>query len=89
MNSLNKHLVYLEIIKPQIVDSIEGNSWRRCSLTLLPLLTTNTKICPVSNQRIIDIKKDTLNDYGWFTKTLLEFFNDKSPYTSGNLNTSA
>lgn len=70
---------------PQIIKSIEGNSWRRCSLTLLPLLTTNTKICPASNQRIINIKKDTQNDYGWFTRTLLEFFYDKSPYTGSKL----
>lgn len=72
----------------QIIESTEGNKWRRCSLTLLPLLSTNTKVCPVSNQRIINIKKDLLNEYGWFTKTLLEFFNDKSPYTSGKLDTS-
>ncbi|CAL9728738.1 transcription factor tau 60 kDa subunit [Monosporozyma unispora] len=73
---------------PQIIESNEGNKWRRCSLTLLPLLTTNTKVCPVSNQRIIDIQKDFLNEYGWFSKTLLEFFNDKSPYTSGKLDIS-
>ncbi|KAK5959022.1 transcription factor TFIIIC subunit TFC8 PWA37_003700 [Arxiozyma heterogenica] len=72
----------------QIINSIEGNSWRRCSLTLLPLLTTNTKICPASNQRIINIKKDIQNDYGWFTRTLLEFFNDKSPYTGGKFSES-
>lgn len=68
---------------PMIITSKENIPWRRCSLTLLPLLTTNSKVCPVSKERIIDISKDTINEYGWFTRTLLEFFRNKSPFTGG------
>ncbi|AET41153.1 transcription factor TFIIIC subunit TFC8 Ecym_7319 [Eremothecium cymbalariae DBVPG len=66
---------------PETVQSEDGNVWRRCAITYLPLLTTKVKFCPVSGQRIIDIHRDPFNDYGWFTKTLLEVFNDESIYT--------
>lgn len=66
--------------------SQNGNKWRRCAITLLPILTTKVKVCPVSGKRIIDIKRDTLNDFGWFTRTLLETFNEVSIFSGGKLN---
>ena len=68
-----------------IISSMEGHSWKRCAVTLLPLLTTNVKICPVSNLRVIDLRKDQLNDYGWFTETLLEILNIHSVYSGTNM----
>ncbi|CCK70008.1 transcription factor TFIIIC subunit TFC8 KNAG_0D02590 [Huiozyma naganishii CBS 8797] len=67
------------------IESQDGNTWRRCSVTLLPLITTRVKVCPVTKHRIIDINKDLLNEYGWFTRTLLEYFNEKSVYTGSKL----
>lgn len=66
---------------PDCITSEQGNTWKRCFVSLLPILTTKVKVCPISNQRIIDIKKDNLNDYGWFTRTLLEELNEESVYT--------
>ena len=61
--------------------SKEGIRWRRCCVTLLPILTTHVRVCPVTGQRMIDIVKDTFNEYGWFTRTLLEVFRGKSVYS--------
>ena len=66
------------------IASKEGNVWKRCSVTLLPLLSIAVKKCPVTNHRVIDIEKDTVNEYGWFTKTLLEVCHKNSVYT-GNI----
>ncbi|SCV99989.1 LAFE_0B06964g1_1 [Lachancea fermentati] len=66
---------------PEIITSEEGHTWRRCSVTLLPLLTTKVKICPVSAQRIINIRQDIHNDYGWFTGTILKVLNNESIYS--------
>lgn len=72
---------------PNIIISEQGHSWRRCAVTLLPILTTKVKACPISKQRVIDIKRDTINDYGWFTRTLLETFNYESVYTGTTMET--
>ena len=61
--------------------SREGIRWRRCCVTLLPIMTTHVRVCPVTGQRMIDIVKDTFNEYGWFTRTLLEVFRGKSVYS--------
>lgn len=61
--------------------SEQQHTWRRCAVTLLPILTTKVKVCPISNQRIIDISQDNLNDYGWFTRTLLEVLSEESVYS--------
>lgn len=66
---------------PDQIVSEQQHPWRRCFVTLLPILTTHVKVCPISNQRIIDISKDTFNDYGWFTRTLLEELNEESVFT--------
>ncbi|QLQ79246.1 hypothetical protein HG537_0B05930 [Torulaspora globosa] len=66
---------------PDYISSEQRHTWKRCFVSLLPILTTKVKVCPISNQRIIDIKKDNLNDYGWFTRTLLEELNEESVYT--------
>lgn len=66
---------------PNSIVSEQGHHWRRCAVTLLPILTTKVKICSISNQRIIDIKRDNLNDYGWLTRTLLEMLNEESIYS--------
>ncbi|KAG0668706.1 hypothetical protein C6P45_004481 [Maudiozyma exigua] len=66
------------------IASKEGNIWKRCSVSLLPLLSIGVKRCPVTNHRVIDIERDSLNEYGWFTKTLLEVCHKNSVYT-GNL----
>ncbi|CUS49612.1 LAQU0S24e00298g1_1 [Lachancea quebecensis] len=63
------------------VQSEEGHNWKRCRATFLPLITSKVKVCPVSNYRIIDIKQDALNDYGWLTQTILQFFNNQSIYS--------
>lgn len=65
--------------------SSNGNKWRRCAITLLPIITTKVKVCPVSGKRIIDVKRDTVNDYGWFTRTLLETFNQRSAFSGSRL----
>lgn len=65
--------------------AVDGTVWKRCAVSLLPLLTTKVKICPVSKTRIIDINKDSLNDYGWFSRTLLEVFNNNSIYCDTNM----
>ncbi|SCU77989.1 LAFA_0A04324g1_1 [Lachancea sp. 'fantastica'] len=64
-----------------VIYSGDGHVWRRCAATFLPLLTPKVKICPVSKFRIIDVKKDSLNDYGFMTRTILEVFCDQSIYT--------
>lgn len=52
--------------------SKEGHQWKSCFLTQLPIMSTHTKCCKMVNSYIIDIKKDEhLNEYGWFTSTLL------------------
>lgn len=66
---------------PDLIVSEQQHSWKRCFITLLPILTTQVKMCPISNQRIIDIAKDNLNDYGWLTRTLLEELNEESVFT--------
>lgn len=72
---------------PTIILSEQNHVWRRCAVTLLPILTTKVKVCPISNQRVIDIKRDAFNDYGWFTKTLLETLNNESVYTGTTMDT--
>ncbi|AGO13858.1 AaceriAGL009Cp [[Ashbya] aceris (nom. inval.)] len=72
---------------PKVLKSEDGTLWQRCAISYLPLLTTSVKVCPVSNYRIIDIRRDTYNDYGWFTRTLLEIFNDESLYTGTRMTT--
>lgn len=67
------------------ITSIENNRWRRCGITLLPLITTKVKKCPVSLQRIIDINNDKFNQYGWFTRTLLESFNNISIFSGSEM----
>lgn len=64
-----------------VVQSEEGHIWKRCRATFLPLLTSKVKVCPVSNYRIIDIKHDARNDYGWLTRTILQFSNNQSIYS--------
>lgn len=66
---------------PTVIVSEQNHTWRRCAVTLLPILTTKVKVCPISNQRVIDIKRDLFNNYGWFTRTLLEALNNESVYT--------
>ncbi|CCD24280.1 transcription factor TFIIIC subunit TFC8 NDAI_0C06210 [Naumovozyma dairenensis CBS 421] len=68
--------------------SNDGNTWNRCAATLLPLLTTKVKICLVTKTRVIDITRDTQNEYGWFTKTLLEVFGDTSIYCGSKMKSS-
>ncbi|XBW38380.1 hypothetical protein QEN19_003967 [Hanseniaspora menglaensis] len=59
--------------------SNNGYSWKYCFLTLLPLLTSNTKHCSITNVDIIDIEKDfVFNEYGWFTKTILTELGERS-----------
>lgn len=65
--------------------SKEGNRWKRCSVTLLPLLSVNVKKCPVTGNRVIDIDKDTLNEYGWFTRALLDICSKKSVYSGTSM----
>lgn len=72
---------------PETVTSTTNNTWRRCGVTLLPILTTQVKICPVSKKRVLDIKRDDVNNYGWFTRGLLETFNDRSIYSGTTLET--
>lgn len=72
---------------PNMIKSEQGHYWRRCAVTLLPILTTKVKLCPISKQRVIDIKRDTNSDYGWFTRTLLETFNYESVYTGTTMET--
>lgn len=67
------------------IKSEEGHIWTRCSTTYLPLLTTSVKICPVTNSRIIDIQRDKLNEYGWFTRTILEELSDESVFSGAQL----
>lgn len=68
-----------ECLKEDKLVSNNGYPWKVCFLTLLPLLTTNTKHCAITNIDIIDIDKDLIyNDYGWFTKTILELLGKKS-----------
>lgn len=69
----------------EVVTSTANNTWRRCSVTLLPIITTQVRVCPVSKQRVLDIKRDDFNDYGWFTRGLLETFNEKSIYSGTTL----
>lgn len=72
---------------PIVITSEQNHTWRRCAVTLLPIVTTKVKVCPISNQRVIDIKRDTFNDYGWFTRTLLEALNNESVYTGTTMQT--
>ncbi|GAV54857.1 hypothetical protein ZYGR_0AS01800 [Zygosaccharomyces rouxii] len=72
---------------PTVILSEQNHIWRRCAVTLLPILTTKVKVCPISSQRVIDIKGDTFNNYGWFTKTLLEALNNESVYTGTTMQT--
>lgn len=59
--------------------SNNGYKWKYCFLTLLPILSTNTKHCTTTDIDIIDISKDYFfNEYGWFTKTILEELGRKS-----------
>lgn len=58
-----------------------GHIWNRCALTFLPILSTNVKVDPVTQRRIIDISKDQLNGYGYFTKAILESLNEVSIYS--------
>ena len=53
--------------------SNEGHQWKQCFLTSLPIMSTNTKNCRMVNTVIIDVEKDKfVNEYGWFTTTLLK-----------------
>lgn len=54
------------------IKSTDGIIWTRCSLTFLPILTPNVLADPVTEKRIIDIKRDSLNSYGDFTKSILD-----------------
>jgi len=63
------------------ITSKEGNTWKLCAITLLPILGLAVKRCPVTNKRVIDIEADSLNHYGWFTRTLLEVCCKNSVYT--------
>ncbi|SCU78182.1 LAME_0A03598g1_1 [Lachancea meyersii CBS 8951] len=67
------------------VRSKDGHVWRRCAATFLPLLTPQVKTCPVSKYQIIDVKRDSLNNFGWLTRTILEFFNNQSIYSGTNM----
>lgn len=58
--------------------STEGHQWKSCFLTQLPIMSTHTKCCKMVNTYIIDLKKDEhLNEYGWFTSTLLTKLDSK------------
>lgn len=72
-------------VNADVVISEQGHAWKRCAVTLLPILTTRVKICPISKQRVIDIRRDNFNDYGWFTRTLLEVLNDESVYSGTSM----
>ncbi|CCH41764.1 Transcription factor tau subunit [Wickerhamomyces ciferrii] len=58
-----------------------GHEWNRCALTFIPILSTDVKIDPVTQKRIIDIENDKLNDYGFLTRTILETLNEISIYS--------
>ncbi|SCU81150.1 LANO_0B02146g1_1 [Lachancea nothofagi CBS 11611] len=80
-NFIEESFITSEKEEVNFVRSEEGHMWKRCAATFLPLLTPDVKVCPVSGYRIIDIKKDHFNDFGWLTRTLLEFFNNQSIYS--------
>lgn len=84
---LNETFDFKKNTDADVIHSEQNHTWRRCAVTLLPVLTTKVKICPISNQRIIDIKRDTVNEYGWFTRTLLEVLNGESIYTGTTMAT--
>ncbi|KAH3902958.1 uncharacterized protein SCODWIG_01913 [Saccharomycodes ludwigii] len=86
-NMQNKDNITGEIESENIfkIVSIEGHEWMRCSITFLPLLSPALKYCPVTKLRMLDIKRDNENDYGWLTKTLLEECNSISIYADVNL----
>ncbi|SCU98054.1 LAMI_0F12772g1_1 [Lachancea mirantina] len=67
------------------ITSQEGHKWRRCSATFLPLMTTQVKVCSVSQKRMIDLNRDSLNDFGWLTRTILEVFDECSIYSGVKL----
>lgn len=69
-----------------LITSKEGNSWKRCSVTLLPLLSTDLSKCPVTGNRVINIANDKRNNYGWFTKTLLDICDKRSIYSGISMN---
>ncbi len=66
---------------PDALVSKSGHKWNRCALTFLPIVSTNVKVDPVTQKRIIDISKDELNEYGYFTRTILETLNEVSIYS--------
>ena len=66
---------------PDALVSESGHAWNRCALTFLPIVSTNVKVDPVTQKRIIDISKDELNEYGYFTRTILETLNKVSIYS--------
>lgn len=84
---LNETFDFKKNTDAAIIHSEQNHTWRRCAVTLLPVLTAKVKICPISNQRIIDIKRDTFNKYGWFTRTLLEVLSGESIYTGTTMKT--
>lgn len=64
-----------------IINSTNNHKWKRCFITLLPILSASVLICPVTKKRMINIKKDKNNEYGWFTRTLLENLSQISLFT--------
>ncbi|KAL6941853.1 hypothetical protein ACO0QE_003012 [Hanseniaspora vineae] len=64
------------------IRSLSSLEWKRCGITFLPLVSTALRVCPVTNTRFIDLTKDSLNEYGWFTKTILKTLGDESIYAN-------
>lgn len=64
------------------IRSLSNHEWKRCGITFLPLVSTALRVCPVTNTRFIDFTKDSFNEYGWFTKTVLETLGDESIYAN-------
>lgn len=61
--------------KEQDSDTLVSHSdhiWQRCCLTFLPILTPHVLYDPATESRAIDISRNSDNEYGFFTKALLQ-----------------
>jgi transcription factor C subunit 8 len=52
--------------------SATDHIWPRCAITFLPILTPFVKVDPATEKRVLDISRDSLNEYGPITKDILE-----------------
>lgn len=66
---------------PETLVSESNHTWNRCAITFLPIISTDVKVDPVTQRRIIDVSKDHINEYGEFTRTILESLNEISIYS--------